>query len=275
MKQALATDLDGTLIPLEGHQENLRDLQSLKNELNRTQIELLYVTGRHFESVADAIESYQLPLPGWVICDVGTTVMQRTPQGTFEQQADYREQLVSLTQSLPLHSLELLLENLPGLRRQEEEKQGEFKLSYYCDDANRIEISEQIRQLLRESSAPYSLISSADPFNGDGLIDLLPQNVSKAYALDWWTQFFDYPKESILFAGDSGNDLAALTAGYRSILVGNAAHEVVEEVTQINKKLGFHDRLFLAESSATSGVLSGCNHFGIFRKTSDPNTKTL
>ncbi len=64
-----------------------------------------------------------------------------------------------------------------------------------------------------------------------------------------------------MFAGDSGNDLAALSAGYRSIVVGNASKSVVEEVTAAHRAAGWQDRLFLASRPATSGVLQGFRYF--------------
>ena len=264
MRQALATDLDGTLIPLAGNQDNVRHLETLKEHINRSNVEFLFVTGRHFESVENAMEIHHLPVPGWIICDVGTTIMHRSQDGTFSSMEPYRNELASLTRSLPLESLQNLLNDLTGLRKQEEEKQGEFKLSYYCDQTDRIEITQKIQQRLDESSAPYSLISSVDPFNADGLIDLLPKTVSKAYAIEWWRQHAKLNRENVVFAGDSGNDTAALTAGYRSIVVGNAGESVVEEVKRINEERGHTEKLFVADAPATSGVLRGCEYFGLF-----------
>ena len=44
----LATDMDGTFIPLQGNEENRRDLEVLCNELEQRRIDLVYVTGRLF-----------------------------------------------------------------------------------------------------------------------------------------------------------------------------------------------------------------------------------
>ena len=54
----LATDLDGTLIPLDGNQQNQSDLQTLAAELERNDVTLVFVTGRHFESATRAMESF-------------------------------------------------------------------------------------------------------------------------------------------------------------------------------------------------------------------------
>ena len=70
-------------------------------------------------------------------------------------------------------------------------------------------------------------------------------------------------RESIVFAGDSGNDLAALTAGYRAILVGNADRSLAHQALQAHQQSNWSDRLYLAREKATSGVLEGCRWFGL------------
>jgi HAD superfamily hydrolase (TIGR01484 family) len=68
-----------------------------------------------------------------------------------------------------------------------------------------------------------------DPFEGQGLLDFLPRDVSKAYALKWWSDYHGVSHSDVVFAGDSGNDLAALTAGFCAILVANADRGVARE----------------------------------------------
>ena len=80
----LASDLDGTLIPLEGEPENQADLQRLAEQLDRHGVTLVYSTGRHFASAAQAIDQFQLPQPDWLICDVGTSIFRRDDGGQFE-----------------------------------------------------------------------------------------------------------------------------------------------------------------------------------------------
>ena len=67
--------------------------------------------------------------------------------------------------------------------------------------------------------------------------------------------------ESLVFAGDSGNDLAALIAGYRTIVVANADRRLAQQVQDAHRAAGWKDRLHLARGRATSGVLEGCRRF--------------
>ncbi|QDT42579.1 Malto-oligosyltrehalose trehalohydrolase [Gimesia alba] len=266
----LATDLDGTFIPLEGNTQNRSDLQTLTSQFAAHDISLIFVTGRHFESVVAAITEFQLPEPEWIICDVGTSIFQRQTSGEFTPVSAYQDYQDQIIAAMPIATLRERLQSIPGLRLQEEEKQGPFKLSFYADATELDKLVEQIQADLDQTQAPYSIIHSVDPFNGDGLIDLLPATVSKAHALQWWFAEYNLNSEDIVFSGDSGNDLAALTAGYRTILVGNASRTLAQRVHRLHQESGWKNRLYLAQSAATSGVLEGCRWFGLAETPATP-----
>ncbi len=266
-RHVLATDLDGTLIPLTGHPDNQTDLIRLGELLKQHGIPLVYVTGRNLESVKQAQSENPLPPPEWIICDVGTSIYQLKKDKPPQQVAEYQEHLQDLIVKLPIEELQDCLCDFKQLRLQEEEKQGPFKLSYYVNAQQLPAIAMELNRRLKELDAPYSLIASVDPFNGDGLMDFLPQAVSKAHALRWWCEFAGYEKESIVFAGDSGNDVAALTAGFRSIVVGNADCTVARQVSTIHSQNEWSNRVHLAQESATSGLLAGCRWFELFTET--------
>jgi HAD superfamily hydrolase (TIGR01484 family) len=256
--------LDGTLIPLDGCQRNVSDLRLLADELRTHEVTLVFVTGRHFESVQAAIREHCLPTPDWIICDVGTTIYQSQGNGDFARSQVYGDHLATVTTALSVDDLRSRLAVLDRLRPQEPEKQGPFKLSYYANANELDELHADINRLLIGGDAPYSLIQSVDPFNGEGLIDFLPRGVSKAYALQWWSHQERISQNGIVYAGDSGNDLAAFTAGYRTIVVGNAERSLGDHVRDAHGKAGWTNRLFIAEDAATSGVLAGCRKFRLF-----------
>jgi hydroxymethylpyrimidine pyrophosphatase-like HAD family hydrolase len=125
-------------------------------------------------------------------------------------------------------------------------------------------VAETITRRLDQLKAPHSVISSIDPFTNDGVIDSLPKNVSKAYAPSWWIEYTDLVSSSVVFAGDSGNDLPGMMAGYRTIVVANAPRDVVEEDREAHHRSGWLDRLHVTEQEAASGVLEGCRRYGLF-----------
>lgn len=259
----LATDLDGTLIPLEDSPENQQDLATLRAEFQSPDRVLAFVTGRHIESVEEAIRTHDLPRPDWIICDVGTTICHVREDGTCEVHQPYGDYLATIVGEYTAAKIRELMTPVKGLTPQEDEKQGRFKISFYAEANQLRQLVARIEKIIAQQDAPYSVVDSVDPFNGDGLIDLLPRGISKAHALDWWCERQGHERREIVFAGDSGNDYAALIAGYRTIVVANATQDLVDAVHQAHQEEAWTDRLFSATAKATSGVLEGCRHFGI------------
>lgn len=257
----LATDLDGTLIPLNGNEKNKTDLQVLSQWIEQQSVTLVFVTGRHFDSVESAIAQFNLPRPSWIICDVGGSIYELKPDGRFESCDAYRLRLKEIKSYQTAESMISKLEGIPALRLQEQEKQSEFKLSYYADGQDVDDIASLIATELYSCGISVELISSVDPFNGDGLIDLMPTGVSKGFALDWLISHCSYCRESVVFSGDSGNDYSAMTAGYQTIVVNNADRALVQQVQEQHQKSGWINRLYHSKSKATSGVLEGCLNF--------------
>lgn len=260
-RNVLATDLDGTLIPLpdsSGNQEALDHLTACKNA---EVFQLIFCTGRHFTSVKDAISHYQLPLPEWIICDVGTTIY-KNQEGAFQPFDAYTQHLKDLTVQTERKEMESLLDDLPDLNLQQEDHQGEFKISYECESSRTDDFVEKISGILEEKNIPFQAHGSIDPFLHCGLIDLLPRGVSKSYALSWLATYAGYEADQVIYAGDSGNDYLALTSGCRAIVVANASKGLLEKVKAALKEKNKSDALYAAKESATSGVLEGCKHFG-------------
>ncbi|MCA8986526.1 MAG: HAD-IIB family hydrolase [Planctomycetaceae bacterium] len=260
----LATDLDGTLIPLDADSNQQLDLQILGQLLKQFQVPLIYVTGRHLESVETARQEFQLPAPQLVICDVGSSIYEILPDGSHRLNSTYQQHQRELIQSETRDVIENLLNQVAGLELQETEKQGEFKVSYYSDSTLLAELGHEINQLLSRNNLPWGLTTSVDPFNSDGLLDLMPRGISKGYALNWWADQSAVPLDRIVFAGDSGNDFAAFVHGYRTIIVQNASGKLVEAVRAELHSRGLAGQLYHAQKPASSGVLEGCHAWGMF-----------
>ncbi|MBC2600284.1 HAD-IIB family hydrolase [Puniceicoccus vermicola] len=260
--RVLGTDLDGTLIPLPDCPENREDLEILKKGLESGGREVVFATGRHFESVLEAIEEFGLPQPQWLICDVGTSIY-RAKGGGYELYQPYVDHLSEKSGGIDRTDVEEAVSGIDGLELQGAESQGPFKISYFADNSRVDELVREMGRACEEKGLPFLAMGSVDPFNQNGLLDLLPAGVSKAYALIWLATHADFRPEELVFSGDSGNDYAALVAGFRSIAVGNAASELVEKVAQEMKANGASERFYAAKAFATSGVLEGCRHFGL------------
>ena len=260
--RVLATDLDGTFLPLPGDKANQAALECIRSACDSKQIGLVFATGRHFESVCEAMPAYSLPRPEWIGCDVGTSIDHRV-QDHFARCAPTETLLAEQTQGADRTRVEALLADLDGLTLQAPERQQRFKISYHCSSGDVERLVALIGQRLTDARLTYACLASIDSFHGQGLLDVLPAGASKAAALLWLATHADFLPDEVVFAGDSGNDLAALTCGFRAIVVANAAPGLAEQVEHDLAARGLTDRCFHATLPATSGVLEGCRHFGL------------
>ncbi len=260
--RVLATDLDGTFIPLPGQSDHSDALERIREACEARRIELVFATGRHFESVLEAIQQHSLPRPDWIVCDVGTSIYRREPD-RFSRFAPFEDLLAEQTHGVDRGDVESLLADVDDLTLQAPDRQQRFKISCQCAGGDIERLAALIDQRLSDAHLPYTGLASVDPFDGQGLLDVLPAGASKAAALIWLATHADFLPDEVVFAGDSGNDLAALTCGFRAIVVANAAKGLAERVERALLERGLSDRCFRATRSATSGVLEGARHFGL------------
>jgi len=261
----LATDLDGTLIPRPDSppdSDQRAALQILKTHVDDDSIEVVFATGRSFESVLRVMTTESLPAPRWIVCDVGSSVYVHD---LFEYRLvdAYAKHVSDIAGGIASQDLQANVQQECQLELQEPENQQRFKLSYYCPPEKLDDACSRILALFHRMKVNFGVVSSIDPDDGRGLIDIMPRGVNKAFALKWWAAWNQHEPESIVFAGDSGNDFAALTSGFRGILVGNAAPGLAANIHAHHFEARSLDRLYIAKRQATAGVLDGCRHFEI------------
>jgi HAD superfamily hydrolase (TIGR01484 family) len=178
---------------------------------------------------------------------------------------DYREAMRRRWGGRKAADVAALLAEVRGIVPQSRERQGEFKCSFDLPDATAAEaIVEDVRSRLHAAGIEASLVSSQDPVTGVGLLDILPSGVTKATVLSHLRRNLKLSRESVLYAGDSGNDTVALLSGVKAILVGNAAAELKESLSRRAVEMGIGARLYVARDPYAGGVLEGCQHFGLF-----------
>lgn len=258
----LASDLDGTLIPPAGV-EGDGGVAELRAALHSRAGMLAYVTGRHLRLALRGIELHGLPMPHVLVCDVGTSLYLRR-EGGWEPDAGYRARMLSALGSARPAALRDRLARVAGLRLQEPEKQAEFKLSYYAPVGPEGEaLAREAGDLLRETGGSVNVVYSVDPVQGTGLIDVLPAGVAKDTAVRYLHDRSGIPEERLVYAGDSGNDRAAMLSGFNVVVVGNAPDAFKEAIRSEAEGLGIGSRVYVADTSYARGVLEGCRHFGV------------
>lgn len=262
--EVLAADLDGTLVPLDDNPDNLSDTQLLKQLLTEHEIPLVFVTGRHFAGALSAIEDDQVARPAYIISALGTMMHEQTETGEYRVVEDYMQHLDQVIANRKVQTLHDSLATVDGLRLQGEHCQGPFKLSYYADYERLEELGSEVTAILGGDDSPFTVTLSFDPNSRTAYLDVLPRGMSKAYALQWWSDYVGCPPERIVFAGDSGNDRDVFAAGYRTIIVSNAKPELARSTWEVHRAAGWSNRLRLTRAAGPSGVLEGCRWFELF-----------
>jgi HAD superfamily hydrolase (TIGR01484 family) len=264
----ICTDLDRTLLPNGEAPESAGSREHFATVARRPDVAIAYVTGRDRTLVGDAIVEWALPEPDYVIGDVGTTLYALSGGG-WRVSPGWRAEISADWAGLGPDALNELLADIPGLRLQEPEKQGAYKLSYYLPlESDRETILEAMWERLGHRGLQANLVWSVDEPLGAGLLDVLPASAGKLHAVEFLIRSIGVSRERCLFAGDSGNDLQVLASPIFAVLVANAAQEVRDEALDLAVSAGNADSLYLASGgfrglngNYAAGILEGLAHF--------------
>ena len=264
----LCTDMDRTLLPNGEALESPAAMPYLKKLVAYDDIQLAYVTGRDRDLVQQAIVDYLLPMPNYVIGDVGTSIYTIDDHG-WRLWDDWHEEIANSWRGLSHDSLHDCLRDISSLRLQEDSKQNKFKLSYYAAgsiDANALQ--DTVRKRLQNLDLDCTIIWSIDESLDQGLLDILPAAASKYHAVDYLLRQTGCGVDNTLFAGDSGNDIDVLSSPLRAVLVANATNEVRQQAGMLARQRGQLDALYLARGGQlgmngnyAAGILEGVVHY--------------
>jgi sucrose-6F-phosphate phosphohydrolase len=263
----LACDMDGTVIPLETGEERDGEIREFHRLLAKHEnIMLAYVTGRHLELGLAGVEQYRLPVPDIFVCDVGTTIYFRS-RGDWVVDEQYRHELLRSWQGFTGADIGSMLGNIPVLVAQEEERQKEFKQSYYVSrDVDYREVLRLIHDRLLSRDVRANVIYSVDGKKNIGLVDVLPEAAAKDSALVFLWKKLGQEKDRVVYGGDSGNDLQAFVSGFNAVVVNNTPEPVKDVVRRQSREKGIEGRIYFASAKYVQGVMEGCFHFNMFRR---------
>jgi hydroxymethylpyrimidine pyrophosphatase-like HAD family hydrolase len=163
------------------------------------------------------------------------------------------------------------LADIAGLREQEQEHLNDFKQSYYVDHDEMDRILKTVDVRIKGKFDEVA-VYSYDVKKRVGLLDLLPQSATKQTALEHTARKFRAEPEEVVFCGDSGNDIAPLTAGFAGVLVKNADKQLVTDIREAQQRN--HDlKIYFARGNFrglsgyyASGVIEGAYHYGVFKE---------
>jgi sucrose-6F-phosphate phosphohydrolase len=268
----ICTDLDRTLIANGPQPESPFARQHFAELVSRPEITLAYVSGRDRALVERAITNFCLPLPDFVVADVGTTIYHvglRHDWHDWERQTDWEQEIAKDWGGRSHDDLKQLLQDLPDLRLQEPAKQNAYKLSYYVPLSSDCHaLSVVIRHRLEAQGVKANLIWSNDEPAGVGLLDVLPARASKYHALESLMRYHGFSYQDTVFCGDSGNDIEVLASPIPAVLVANSQTDVQELARRLADETGYAEQLYIARGdfmgmngNYSAGMLEGIAHY--------------
>jgi len=265
----ICTDLDRTLISNGRQPESPNARQHFATLASHPEITLAYVSGRDRKLVMQAITNFCLPIPDFVVADVGTTIYHVGRRQDWRRQTDWEEEIAQDWAGRSHGDLKLLLQDLPDLQLQETAKQNNYKLSYYVPQQSDCHaLSVVIRHRLEAEGINANLIWSNDEAAGVDLLDVLPARASKYHALESLMQFQGFSYRNTVFCGDSGNDIEVLASPIPAVLVANSQQDVKELARRLADETGFAEQLYIAHGNFmgmngnySAGMLEGIAHY--------------
>jgi HAD superfamily hydrolase (TIGR01484 family) len=265
----ICTDLDRTLIPNGPQPESSGARQHFAMLVARPEVTLAYVSGRDRALVQAALERYQLPLPDFVLGDVGTSIYHLGPVMEWRRQTAWEAEIAQDWNGLTRSDLQQKLLHLPPLQLQEAARQNSYKLSFYLPlQTDRDALAALIEQCLEPLGVRFRLVWSVDEAAGVGLLDVLPARASKYHAIEALMQQQGFSRANTVFCGDSGNDLEVLVSPLAAVLVANSPADVQALARSRAAEAGHADRLYLARGNFmglngnySAGILEGIAHY--------------
>ena len=264
----LCTDLDRTLLPNGPQSESSNARQIFSRLVERDEVTLVYVTGRDQKLVQQAIDEYRIPVPDYVIADVGSTIYQIKNENWQHWQV-WEQEISGDWHGKAQNDIHMFLKHIDELQLQEASKQNTHKLSYYVSlEHNPAELIERIKTCLQKYRVNANLIWSIDEAENIGLLDILPASASKRHAIEFLMQQLAFGLNETVFAGDSGNDITVMASPIHSVLVANASEDVrslaIKQATDNNQA----HALYVAQGNFlgmngnySAGILEGVAHY--------------
>lgn len=257
------SDVDNTLVPQKERLDH-NSLKILANKIKNSNIKLVYASGRSKKLVMNALKRYKLPIPDFILSDVGTNIYKRVNK-RWVKDKEYYNFISKSWRGLYQSQIQGILKEIKEIKEQEPETQSKFKQSYYLNKKyNYKKILSHINSLLKKNKLESKIVYSVDQIKNMGLIDVLPNKAGKGGALLYLSKKLKLKLNDVLYIGDSGNDLDALTIGCKAVLVGNAENNIKKELQKKAKRKKILKRIYLAKHKYTLGVIEGAKHFGFF-----------
>lgn len=232
----LATDLDGTF--LAGNALDRRQLYRLIE--THPGVRTAWVTGRGIETVLPLLSDPLMPVPDYLICDVGATVLATAgmqPLQPLQSDIESRWPGEKAVVEAMARFDALVRQDVPQQRR----------CSYYCEP-------DDLRRLRPEIEQLAQLLNCEVLYSADRYLDILPRGTNKGSTLLALTEHMGVAPSQVLVAGDTMNDLSMFGLGFKGVCVAASEPALLEATRDMAEVLH-------AESIGCAGILAALRHF--------------
>lgn len=264
----LCTDLDRTLLPNGAQEESKLARKRFKTLAQHPQTTLVYVSGRDQQLISDAIKEYAIPIPDYIIADVGSSIYQ-TNNHSWQNWDEWDKKIAKDWRYKSTKELFNYITQIDDIKLQEDNKQNKHKLSFYVPlDINHNKLITDIKNIFKSQQIKTNIIWSIDEIKNIGLLDILPASAGKAQAIQFLINKLGFDLNEVVFSGDSGNDICVMASEIPSVLVANAHDDIKEEVIQLAKQNNQQDAIYIAQGNYlgmngnySAGILEGVVHY--------------
>lgn len=239
--RAIFTDLDQNLL---SDRESLREFVS-HIKAHRKRASFGIATGRRLESALQVLKEFEIPRPDILITSVGTEIYYAPALNADVIWAQH------IAHQWNPKTIRRLLDPLPGLELQPEERQSRFKISYFIDPQIAPTLDDINRMLHKEEETVHTILSFGQ------FLDVLPVRASKGLALRYVAHQWDIPVEHILAAGGSGADEDMMRGNTLAVIVASRHNEELSQLTDI-------ERIYFAKQPYSRGILEAIEHYDFY-----------
>jgi sucrose-phosphate synthase len=237
--RAIFTDIDQTLL---GDPAKLAQFTDTIRG-NRRRLSFGIATGRRIDSALAIMKKHGLPAPDVLISSLGTRIHYGaglSKDRHWDNHVDHDWNRDRIRRAL---------DEVAGLKLQQNSKQSRLKLSYFYDAAKAPSV-EEITALLHQQELTANVLLSFGQF-----LDIIPSRASKGQALRYAALRLDIPLEQVLVAGGSGADEDMMRGNTLAVVVANRHHEELSALVDL-------DRVYFSNQPGAAGLLDAITHYG-------------
>ena len=241
-KKLIICDIDDTIL---GDKKSETEFKQILSSLPKD-VGFGIATGRTIDSAKQVLLENDFILPDIIISSVGSEIYYRSK----DQYVYGTGWEAHISQHWKREFTARLLKQFDFITCQDAEAQRKFKISFNLlrEDAD----INSIRELLIKNKIKANLIISHDSF-----LDVLPVRASKGRAVRYLSYRWNIPHDSILVAGDSGNDADMLIGELLGVVVGKHAREL--------DKLRGRRKIYFAKNPYAAGIIEGINYYNFLK----------